>query len=228
MKTKPTQQSVGKLREIGIQPDILICRTEKPMTEEMFAKISLFCNVVRDAVIEERDVDFSIYEVPIRYHEEGFDDRLLEILGIHDAVPPDLSRWQDIADRLAATEGSVKIAIVGKYTDLLDAYKSLAEALTPGGTPNDRAVHLGSPGHTVEFLGLALDSLVQSERLGEPWITPGVVHLCELFQRTRSIDLECGALYHAAHGLALYRDRRFGHREVEVLPAALAEAAGEQ
>jgi CTP synthase len=141
LKTKPTQHSVKELRGIGIQPDILLCRSERPIPLAERRKIALFCNVREDAVIPALDAD-SIYEVPIRYHEEGFDDRLLEILDVDNVVPPDLGRWQEIADRLAASEGTVKIAIVGKYTDLIDAYKSLAEALTHGGLANNVAVEL--------------------------------------------------------------------------------------
>ena len=116
LKTKPTQHSVKELRSIGIQPDILLCRSDRPIPLAERRKIALFCNVREAAVIQALDVD-SIYEVPIRYHDEGLDDQLFEIFRIGDAVQPDLRRWQDIAGRLAAPEGAVKIAIVGKYTE---------------------------------------------------------------------------------------------------------------
>ena len=141
LKTKPTQHSVKELRSIGIQPDILLCRSDRPIPLAERRKIALFCNVREAAVIQALDVD-SIYEVPIRYHDEGLDDQLFEIFRIGDAVQPDLRRWQDIAGRLAAPEGAVKIAIVGKYTELLDAYKSLAEALAHGGIANNVDVEL--------------------------------------------------------------------------------------
>jgi CTP synthase len=141
LKTKPTQHSVKELRSIGIQPDILLCRSDRPIPPAERRKIALFCNVREDAVIQALDVD-SIYEVPIRYHEEGFDNQLFEIFRLGDAPPPDLARWQEIAGRLAAPEGTVKIAIVGKYTKLLDAYKSLVEALTHGGIANNVRVEL--------------------------------------------------------------------------------------
>jgi CTP synthase len=141
LKTKPTQHSVKELRSIGIQPDILLCRSDRPIPLAERRKIALFCNVREDAVIQALDVD-SIYEVPIRYHEEGFDNQLFEIFRLGDAPPPDLARWQEIAGRLAAPEGTVKIAIVGKYTELLDAYKSLVEALTHGGIANNVRVKL--------------------------------------------------------------------------------------
>ncbi len=141
LKTKPTQHSVKELRSIGIQPDILLCRSDRPIPLADRRKIALFCNVREEAVIQALDSD-SIYEVPLRYHEEGFDDQLFEIFRLDDAPPPDLGRWQDIVGRLAAPEGTVKIAVVGKYTELLDAYKSLAEALTHGGIANNVQVEL--------------------------------------------------------------------------------------
>ena len=141
LKTKPTQHSVKELRGIGIQPDILLVRSERPVPEAESSKIALFCNVRKEAVIQALDVEF-IYEVPIRYHEEGLDDQVLAGFGITDAPRPDLSRWFEIVERLRAPEGEVKIAIVGKYTDLHDAYKSLVEALTHGGIANNVRVDL--------------------------------------------------------------------------------------
>ena len=135
LKTKPTQHSVAALRGIGIQPDLLLCRTEHPIPIEARRKIALQCNVREGAVIEGRDCA-SIYEVPIRYHAEGFDTQLLLALGLPVEGEPDLSAWHRILDRLARPEGEVKVAIVGKYTGLADAYKSLNEALVHGGIAN--------------------------------------------------------------------------------------------
>ena len=135
LKTKPTQHSVKELRSIGIQPDILLCRCDRPIPEGERRKMALFCNVRGDAVIQALDVK-SIYEVPLRYHEEGLDDVVLRAFGIKDAPPPDLSKWHEIVARVTAPEGRVNIAIVGKYTGLKDAYKSLHEALTHGGIAN--------------------------------------------------------------------------------------------
>ena len=134
LKTKPTQHSVKELRSIGIQPDILLCRCSRPLPEKERRKIALFCNVREEAVIPAIDVG-SIYEVPLRYHDEGFDEQVLRGFGI-DSPAPDLSRWTEIVDRTTAPEGAVKIAVVGKYTGLQDAYLSLTEALRHGGIAN--------------------------------------------------------------------------------------------
>jgi len=140
LKTKPTQHSVKELRGIGIQPDILLCRCDQPLPENVRDKISLFCNVREEDVIGAPDVG-SIYEVPIRYHKEGLDTRVLSHFGL-DTSTPDLSRWEEICDRLDAPEGDVRIAIIGKYTELKDAYISLGEALVHGGIANHVAVEL--------------------------------------------------------------------------------------
>ncbi|MCP3918409.1 MAG: CTP synthase [bacterium] len=133
MKTKPTQQSVGKLREIGIQPDVLICRTEKPMTQEMAQKISLFCNVRSERVIEERDVDFSIYEVPLNLVHAGLDRIVAGHLGLADESATDLVDWIAMLKQIKATTETVEIAVVGKYIELHDAYKSIYESLSHAG-----------------------------------------------------------------------------------------------
>ncbi len=140
LKTKPTQHSVKELRSIGLQPDILLCRSERPLPDGVRSKIALFCNVREEDVISAPDVN-SIYEVPIRYHEEGLDTQALAHFK-KDAPAPDLSRWREIYDRLHAAEGSVRIAVVGKYTELRDAYISLGEALVHGGIANRVAVDL--------------------------------------------------------------------------------------
>ncbi len=141
MKTKPTQHSVRELRAIGIQPDILLCRCEQPIPPEEKRKIGLFCNVRETAVIQAMD-SASIYNVPLDYHQEGLDREVLAAFGIETAPAPDLTRWLSIADRLARPDGEVTIAVVGKYTVLKDAYKSLIEALVHGGVANNVKVNL--------------------------------------------------------------------------------------
>lgn len=135
LKTKPTQHSVKELRSIGIQPHILLCRTDREIPREERRKIGLFCNVRESAVIEARDVA-SIYEVPHAYHAAGLDQEVLAAFGIEPAPKPDMSRWSAVMERINNPEGEVTIAIVGKYTGLRDAYKSLDEALVHGGIAN--------------------------------------------------------------------------------------------
>jgi CTP synthase len=141
MKTKPTQHSVKELRSIGIQPDILLCRCEQPIPAEEKRKIGLFCNVRPSAVITAMD-SANIYHVPIDYHQQGLDREVLDVFGIENPPPPDLSRWEGISDRMTNPDGEVTIAVVGKYTVLKDAYKSLIEALVHGGVANNVKVHL--------------------------------------------------------------------------------------
>ena len=141
LKTKPTQHSVKELRSIGIQPDILLCRADREIPVNERRKIALFCNVRPSAVVQALDVK-SIYEVPLAYHAEGLDDEVLAAFGIKDAATPDLARWERIARRIANPEGEVTIAVVGKYTGLLDAYKSLNEALVHGGIANRVKVNM--------------------------------------------------------------------------------------
>ncbi|MFN3130653.1 CTP synthase [Roseibium sp.] len=141
MKTKPTQHSVKELRSIGIQPDILMVRCDRPIPENERRKLSLFCNVRETAVIPAYDVK-SIYDVPIAYHKEGLDDEVLAAFGIKGAPAPVLDRWKGISEAVANPEGEVKIAIVGKYTVLKDAYKSMIEALVHGGIANRVKVNL--------------------------------------------------------------------------------------
>jgi len=136
MKTKPTQQSVGKLREIGIQPDILICRTEQKMTDDMAKKISLFCNVRRHAVIEERDVEFSIYEVPVDLKRRHLDRIIVEHMRLPQDVEADLSDWEAVLQEIKTARRTCEIALVGKYIELDDAYKSIYESLAHSGIAN--------------------------------------------------------------------------------------------
>ena len=141
LKTKPTQHSVKELRSIGIQPDVLLCRTDRPIPVEERRKLALFCNVRPAAVIEARDVD-NIYAVPEAYHAAGLDAEVLAAFGIENTPAPDLSTWRLINERIHSPEGNVTIAIVGKYTGMKDAYKSLIEALSHGGIANKVRVNL--------------------------------------------------------------------------------------
>ncbi|MEY4249836.1 MAG: hypothetical protein RJA87_1469 [Pseudomonadota bacterium] len=141
MKTKPTQHSVKELRSIGIQPDILLCRCEQPIPPEEKRKIGLFCNVRETAVIQAMDSS-NIYAVPLDYHDQGLDAEVLSVFGIADAPEPDLTRWTTISDTMTHPDGEVVIAVVGKYTVLKDAYKSLIEALVHGGVANNVKVRL--------------------------------------------------------------------------------------
>lgn len=141
LKTKPTQHSVKELLGMGIQANILLCRADRPIPENERKKIALFCNIRPERVIAALDVD-SIYQVPISYHEEGFDTQVLAYFGLPTDGKPDLSRWTNIMERVRKPQGEVTIAVVGKYTSLLDSYKSLAEALTHGGIANNVKVKL--------------------------------------------------------------------------------------
>ena len=141
LKTKPTQHSVRELRAIGIQPDVLLVRADRPIPEGERSKIALFCNVRSSAVVQALDCN-TIYEVPLAYHHEGFDTEVLDAFRIKDAPPPDLSRWREIVERIIKPDGEVTIAIVGKYTVLKDAYKSLIEAIAHGGIANNVRVNI--------------------------------------------------------------------------------------
>jgi CTP synthase len=158
LKTKPTQHSVKELLNVGIQPQMLLCRCDRPIPENERRKIASFCNVRPSAVIAALDAD-TIYAVPISYHNEGMDREVLRHFGLPFADEPDMSRWQKIVNVVRAPEGEVRIAVVGKYTNLLDSYKSLAEALAHGGIANRVRVRLEwvdsqifESGNTVEQL----------------------------------------------------------------------------
>jgi len=135
LKTKPTQHSVKELQSIGLAPDVLVCRSEHPIPERELEKIALFCNVRKDHVVPAYDLK-TIYEAPLAYHRAGLDQAVLDAFGITPAPKPNLSRWEDVMDRITHPEGEVRVAIVGKYTQLEDAYKSIAEALAHGGMAN--------------------------------------------------------------------------------------------
>ncbi|MFT4585932.1 MAG: CTP synthase [Candidatus Binatia bacterium] len=141
LKTKPTQQSVAKLREIGITPHFLVCRCERPLNKELRQKINMFCNVPYEHVIEERDVDHSIYEVPLMLQRERLDELICEQLHL-DVPPADMAHWQEIIRKLIAPQHRVRIGVVGKYIELNDAYKSVYEAIIHGGIANDCGVEI--------------------------------------------------------------------------------------
>jgi CTP synthase len=141
MKTKPTQQSVAKLREIGLQPQVLICRTERPLDLDLRRKLSMFCSVSEKAVIEERDVEHTIYEVPLTLHAEGLDQLVCDLLSLK-TPEPDLASWKQFVKRIISPKKRIKIAVVGKYIDLRDAYKSIYESLTHAGASEDCRIDL--------------------------------------------------------------------------------------
>jgi CTP synthase len=140
LKTKPTQHSVRDLMEIGIQPDLLMVRTDRPISDDIKRKIALFCNVEFGCVIESPDVR-TIYEIPLRFHEQGFDDKVLQKLGLA-APKPNLSNWKELVSRVLQPRDRIKIAVVGKYTDFVDSYKSVQESLIHGGIANDVGVDI--------------------------------------------------------------------------------------
>lgn len=141
LKTKPTQHSVKELQSVGIRPDMVVCRCDRPIPEAQRAKIALFCNIRPEAVVPALDVD-TIYQVPIDYHEDGFDGQVMRHFGLDATTKPNLDVWRQIVSRIRMPDGEVKIAVVGKYTDLPDAYKSLSEALSHGGIANNARVDL--------------------------------------------------------------------------------------
>ncbi len=141
LKTKPTQQSIAKLREIGLQPQVLICRTEMPLDTEVRQKLSLFCNVPLDAVIEAGDVDHTIYEAPLNLRDEGLDSIVCRLLSL-ETKEPNLSDWKRFVQRVISPKKRVRIAIVGKYIELQDAYKSIYESLTHAGASNDCGIDM--------------------------------------------------------------------------------------
>ncbi len=140
LKTKPSQHSVQKLREIGIQPDILLCRTEQDLSKDIKSKIAMFCNLAPDCVFTAKDVG-SIYEVPLLFHEEGVDEKIVELLNIWTRTP-DLLEWKELVEKIHHPQHEVTIAVVGKYVNLTDSYKSLNEALKHGGFANETKVNL--------------------------------------------------------------------------------------
>ena len=215
LKTKPTQHSVGLLRQIGIQPDILICRTERSISREDREKIALFCNVPTDAVIEERDKDFSIYEVPLSLVENGLDNLILRRLQLS-APPPKLDRWRDLLHRLRNPEHEISIAVVGKYAEHRDAYKSIYEALDHAGIQHKAQIRIQRI-HSEEVeregperLLTGYDGLLVPGGFGERGIEGKVEAI--RFARTRGIPffgiclgMQCAVIEFARHVAALDR-----------------------
>jgi len=165
LKTKPTQQSIAKLREIGLQPQVLLCRTEHALDADLRQKLSMFCNVSPRGVIEARDVAHTIYEMPLMLNAEGLDDLVCELLHI-DAPPPNLTNWRKFVERVVSPTKQVKIAVVGKYIDLQDAYKSIYESLTHAAASQDCGIDLklidaeslmdGVDGHLKDVAGVLI------------------------------------------------------------------------
>ncbi len=167
VKTKPTQHSVKELRSIGIQPDILLCRTDRYLSPEIKEKIALFCNIDKDAVFTAKDVD-NIYEVPLVYNKEGLGDKILQKLNIW-ARAPRLDHWRDIVEKMKNPRDALTIAIVGKYVDLTESYKSLNEALTHGGIVNDARVNL----EFVDSSTLTRDNVAEKLGMADGILVPG-------------------------------------------------------
>src|SRR5437016_143210 len=170
LKTKPTQHSVRDLREIGIAVDILLCRSDRPLSRDIRSKIALFCNVKEQAVITAQDVD-TIYEVPLAFHEQGLDDQIVSALGLKERAPnADLTDWRELVATIRdPAAGSVTIGIVGKYVELVDSYKSLREALTHGGVANNLRVDV----RWVESEGLMDDTDEERLRDFDAILVPG-------------------------------------------------------
>ena len=215
LKTKPTQQSVGKLREIGIIPDILVCRTEHPMTGEIRSKLSMFCNVERESVIEEMDVKNSIYEVPMMLHEQGLDASVLRKLGVAAKIAnPDFSVWKRVVDTACNPKREVEIAVVGKYIDLHDAYKSIYEALAHGGLANEAHVVIRKinsdrlePGRLEEMLG-GVDGVLIPGGFGERGVEGKIAAAAwaaanDVPYFGICLGMQCATIYAARHRVGL-------------------------
>ena len=211
LKTKPTQHSVNKMREIGIQPDILLCRTDRPLDMELKRKISLFCNVAPDAVINAQDVD-SIFEIPIRFHQEKLDDLMIQKLGLQ-APPPQLDRWTSMLHAVQHPKATVRIALVGKYVALRDSYKSLHESLIHGGIGNQAKVEIAwIDSETLEGDGREIlrdcDGILVASGFGNRGIE-GKIMACQ-FARERAVPffgiclgMQCAVIEFARHKLQL-------------------------
>jgi len=190
VKTKPTQHSVRELMEIGIQPDILICRSERPLTEDTKRKIALFCNVEFGAVIESRDVP-TIYQIPLLFHEQGMDERIARRLSLNRPAP-DLANWRAMVHRIVSPSARVKIAVVGKYTELADSYKSVSEALIHGGIANDVGVDVswvGSDTFTSQTVAREILSAYDGLLVPGGFGVRGIEGMIEAIRAAREIGL---------------------------------------
>jgi CTP synthase len=212
LKTKATQHSVKELRAIGIQPDILLCRTDRYLPPGVKSKIALFCDVDEDAVITAKDVE-TVYEVPLVFHREGLDDAIVRLLGLP-ARPSDLSRWEDVVRRVKCPRQNTRIAVVGKYIELKDSYKSLVEALAHGGIANDARVDVawvdaeaierdGAAAHFAEVHGIlvpggfgdrGIEGKIQAVRYARERLVP-FFGIC--------LGLQCAVIEFARHACGL-------------------------
>ncbi|NBX08345.1 MAG: CTP synthase [Marivivens sp.] len=189
LKTKPTQHSVKELQSIGLAPDVLVCRSEQPIPEREREKIALFCNVRKEHVVAAYDLK-SIYEAPLAYHGEGLDQAVLDCFGIAPAPKPNLDRWLDVQDRIHNTDGEVNVAIVGKYVQLEDAYKSIKEALVHGGMANRVKVNVNwvdAEEFDREDVGEHLSGYHAIHEAGEKRFEPVVYHLKEWVQGNHTV-----------------------------------------
>ncbi|MGI6703826.1 MAG: CTP synthase [Clostridia bacterium] len=168
LKTKPTQHSVKELRSIGIQPDIIVCRTERPLTTGIKEKIALFCNVEPEAVVQNPDI-FTIYDVPLLLGKEGLDDLVVEMMGLENCPPPDMTEWEELVDRAKNPKHKVTIALVGKYVELHDAYLSVAEALCHGAIANDASLEI----KWIHSAGVTEENVAEQLRGADGVIIPG-------------------------------------------------------
>jgi len=214
LKTKPTQHSVKELREIGIQPDILICRSDRPLPDDLKAKIALFCNVKKEAVITSRDLE-SIYEVPLMFQEEGLGDAICERLGL-ESEKEDLTPWRDLLQKINNPVDRVRIAIVGKYVDYEDSYKSLIEALRHGGYAHDlrtdirwvEAEDLESPGADVEGILSEADGILVPGGFGKRGIDGMIIAIRHARERGIPffgicLGMQCSVIEFARHAAKL-------------------------
>jgi CTP synthase len=210
LKTKPTQHSVKELREIGIQPDILICRTDRPLSDDVKAKVALFCNVEREAVITGLDMP-NIYQVPLNLEEEGLGPAICEKLGLENSVA-DLSPWENLVERISNLSDKVEIAVVGKYVEYVDSYKSLNEALCHGGYPHNaqtvlrwvEAEDLGKPGADVDGMLMSADGILVPGGFGKRGIEGMIVAI--RYARERKVPffgiclgMQCATIEFARH-----------------------------
>ncbi len=213
LKTKPTQHSVNKMREIGIQPDILLCRTDRPIDVELKRKIALFCNVAQTAVINAQDVE-SIFEIPLRFHDEGLDDLILQRLQLQ-APPPELDAWKEVVHAVQHPKATVRIALVGKYVELRDSYKSLHESLIHGGIGNRARVEIGwINSETLEGGGEGVlkdyDGILVASGFGNRGIE-GKISACRFAREGRipffgiCLGMQCAVIEFARHKLGLDR-----------------------
>ena len=233
LKTKATQHSVKELRAIGIQPDILLCRTDRYLPPGIKSKIALFCDVEEEAVITAKDVE-TVYEVPLVFHREGLDASVVKLLGLPDR-PIDLSRWEDVVRRVKSPRDATRIAVVGKYVDLKDSYKSLAEALVHGGIANDARVdvvwvdaeHIERDGAAAHFADV--DGVLVPGGFGDRGIE-GKIEAVRHARETRlpyfgiCLGMQCAVIEFARHvcGLAGANSSEFdpaaSHPVIDLLP----------